>query len=328
VLGSVGSILALTNAASSNALKVYGSDAGGGDTINAVATGTGNAVSAGVMVLLVCTSYDRTTDVGTWRMINSTASAVAAFTSGTIAGVTIDSSVIGGSTPAAGHFTTLDTTGNFLSDILFTDATYDIGKSGATRPRDIFTSRDVTVGRNFAVAAGTATFTRTTSSAAETQGLNVTDTRTGAGATGWAGKFDLEANVALGAYANGVYGYLALGASGKVTGLGSGSVGEIVLSAGCVDGTYACFEAEMGMPSGAKTGTAASFLYLSLYGADASTFDTNGYLFQLAGVTKNTGKLLADVTTGSTARPVQVLKCLTPDGVRYVPLYSTVAIGA
>lgn len=33
-------------------------------------------------------------------------------------------------------------------DLLFVDATYDIGKSGATRPRDVFLSRDLTVGRN------------------------------------------------------------------------------------------------------------------------------------------------------------------------------------
>lgn len=32
------------------------------------------------------------------------------------------------------------------SDLKFTDATYDIGKSGATRPRDIFLSRNLTVG--------------------------------------------------------------------------------------------------------------------------------------------------------------------------------------
>src|SRR5438445_4417995 len=33
-----------------------------------------------------------------------------------------------------------------VSDLKFTDATYDIGKSGATRPRDIFTSRNATFG--------------------------------------------------------------------------------------------------------------------------------------------------------------------------------------
>lgn len=34
----------------------------------------------------------------------------------------------------------------FTGDVLFTDATYDIGKSGATRPRDLFLSRNLTVG--------------------------------------------------------------------------------------------------------------------------------------------------------------------------------------
>lgn len=40
-------------------------------------------------------------------------------------------------------------------DLLFTDATYDVGKSGATRPRDYFGSRDVTVGRNLVLAGST-----------------------------------------------------------------------------------------------------------------------------------------------------------------------------
>ena len=54
------------------------------------------------------TSY--TTDGSTFYMAAVTG-VVAAITSGTIAGVTIDSSVIGGGTPAAGHFTTLSTSG-------------------------------------------------------------------------------------------------------------------------------------------------------------------------------------------------------------------------
>lgn len=37
--------------------------------------------------------------------------------------------------------------GTLTGDLKFTDATYDIGKSGATRPRDGFFSRDITVGR-------------------------------------------------------------------------------------------------------------------------------------------------------------------------------------
>ncbi|WP_289296253.1 hypothetical protein [uncultured Reyranella sp.] len=38
--------------------------------------------------------------------------------------------------------------GSRSGDLLFVDAAYDIGKSGATRPRDLFTSRDVVVGNN------------------------------------------------------------------------------------------------------------------------------------------------------------------------------------
>lgn len=102
-LGSVGTIIFVGNAAASNSMQVYGASP---DTINAVATGTGVAVAAGVNVWFVATGYTLSTNVGTWRMTNSQAAAVAAITSGTISGVTIDNSVIGGITPAAGTFTT------------------------------------------------------------------------------------------------------------------------------------------------------------------------------------------------------------------------------
>jgi len=45
-------------------------------------------------------------------------------------------------------------------DLLFTDDTYDIGKSGATRPRDLFTSRNAVVGGTLGVT-GVATLTST-----------------------------------------------------------------------------------------------------------------------------------------------------------------------
>jgi len=40
-------------------------------------------------------------------------------------------------------------------DLLFTDDTYDIGKSGATRPRDFFQSRNATIGGTLAVVGAT-----------------------------------------------------------------------------------------------------------------------------------------------------------------------------
>lgn len=42
-------------------------------------------------------------------------------------------------------------------DLKFTDATFDIGKTGATRPRDLFISRDLTVGRTSNLILGTIT---------------------------------------------------------------------------------------------------------------------------------------------------------------------------
>lgn len=177
-------------------------------------------------------------------------------------------------------------------------------------------------------AAESLVWATTDATASETVTLSVADTRTGAGAIGWAVKGDLISNVALGSYANGIYGILSLGAAGKVTGLGAGVCAEIVMGAGCDAGTYAALELEVGMGTNALTGTATSFMYCSLYGTAAATFDTNGYLFQLAGYTKASGKFVQDTTSGATIRPVQVIKVLTLDGVRYLPLYSTAAIAA
>src|SRR3990167_3231983 len=72
-------------------------------------------------------------------------------------------------------------------------------------------------------AAESLLWTTTDATASETVTLDVEDTRTGAGATGWAIKGGLSANVALGSYANGVYGILNFtGPRGAVTGLGAG----------------------------------------------------------------------------------------------------------
>lgn len=50
-----------------------------------------------------------------------------------------------------------------VADLLFTDATYDIGKTGATRPRDLFASRNVAVGGTLGVT-GLSTVVDVTSS--------------------------------------------------------------------------------------------------------------------------------------------------------------------
>ncbi len=97
-----------------------------------------------------------------------------------INGGTIDGAAIGGSSAAAGAFTTLSASGastfngavtlgdaaadnitfngTITSHLLFTDNTYDIGASGATRPRNLFLAGNATVGGNLSVG-GTLTLT-------------------------------------------------------------------------------------------------------------------------------------------------------------------------
>jgi hypothetical protein len=93
-----------------------------------------------------------------------------------INGGAIDGTPVGASSASTGAFTTLNASGattldgtvalgnasgdlitvpgTINSNLLFTDATYDIGASGATRPRDMFLSRNLTVGGTLTLAGG------------------------------------------------------------------------------------------------------------------------------------------------------------------------------
>jgi len=71
---------------------------------------------------------------------------------GTLSGVTtLTATAVGGtlSTAAQANVTSL---GTLAANLLFVDATYDIGASGATRPRDFFMSRNATIGGTATVA--------------------------------------------------------------------------------------------------------------------------------------------------------------------------------
>lgn len=50
---------------------------------------------------------------------------------------------------------TLTVTATIISNLLFTDATYDIGASGATRPRDFHLSRNALIGGTLGVTGNT-----------------------------------------------------------------------------------------------------------------------------------------------------------------------------
>lgn len=88
--------------------------------------------------------------------------ASAVLTTADINGGTIDGTAIGGTTRAAGNFTQLNSNGNttlgdaaadslvvnatIQSNLVFTDNTYDIGASGATRPRNLYVANNADIG--------------------------------------------------------------------------------------------------------------------------------------------------------------------------------------
>ena len=79
-------------------------------------------------------------------------------------------------------------------DLLFLDATYDIGKSGASRPRDLFQSRNATIGGTLGVTGAT-----TLSSTVATGALTVTGAATVSTTLGVTGATTLSSTVATGA---------------------------------------------------------------------------------------------------------------------------------
>ena len=138
--------------------------------------------------------------------------------------------------------------------------------------------------------------------------FNITLGTAGASANG--ANFVSSTEVTLGTYANALNGKLDFGTAGAVTGLGGAICAEIDLGPGTTAGSYACFEAEMILPTSASTGTRSSFMTLNASGAGVATFDTNGFLFDVNGLTANTGKLLrtglSQAVTASARLRVQV----------------------
>jgi hypothetical protein len=139
-----------------------------------------------------------------------------------------------------------------------------------------------------------------TSGATSAEPFYMKSTMTGAGGVGGRARFHMYTNVALGGWSNALKAYAEYGASGKTAGLGSALCAEMTLSAGTVDGTYAPLEAELVLGSGASTGTGTAFLYMAASGDGVGTFDDNGFLFILSGVTAESGHLYDTTASGAT----------------------------
>lgn len=158
-----------------------------------------------------------------------------------------------------------------------------------------------------------------TSGSTSVEPLNFDVTMTGAGGVGGRAKFTLTTNVALGGWSNALKAQVTYGASGRTTGLGSAFVAEMTMSAGTSSGTYAPIEIELNMGASGVTGTATSLIYASVNDAASTTFDTSGYLLNLAGVaTAAEDKMWAAHTLSNINEVTHGVRIKTPDGDFYL----------
>lgn len=165
-----------------------------------------------------------------------------------------------------------------------------------------------------------------TSGSASVENIVAATTLTGAGGVGGRSRFQLDTNVALGAWSNALKGITVYGATGKTAGLGSAICAEMTLSAGTTAGTYAPLEIELNLGTGAKTGTESSLIYASVNGDGKGEFDDKGALISLNGVTIGANHLFqasAKAAINSThAIKIKVL------GVDYfIPCHTSAAFG-
>lgn len=121
-----------------------------------------------------------------------------------------------------------------VQDLLFTDATYDIGKSGASRPRDLFQSRNATIGGTLGVTGAT-----TLSSTVATGALTVTGNETVSGTLGVTGAVTLTTTLTVPNGGTGVttrtaYGVIVGGttATGAEQTVTPGTAGTALISGG------------------------------------------------------------------------------------------------
>ena len=149
------------------------------------------------------------------------------------------------------------------------------------------TERAITIASTTALTSGTI------------RSFEMTQTHTGIGAIAEGLTAIVKTNVALGSWANAIYGKLDFQTIGKVTGLGGVICAELTMAGGAVSqGTYATFQSEINLPTSYSSSVPISVMRINTWGAQKTDFDDHGYLFDIQGVASGSGSFFYDHTTG------------------------------
>lgn len=309
VLSVTGGGTNLTTSGAVIAAAMGASLAGNGITVvnSGAYTGTG---------LVVLTANSLTTGLG----LSIVSSATAITTTGRLlsvahTGATGTSAVLSEFISAANDETVILAVTASAANALGT--AFQITSATTTGYAQTITANSLTSGSALLVTSASAS----TSGSSSFEPALFTTTMTGIGGVGGRVRAYMTTNVALGAWSNALKGQVVYGAAGRTAGLGSAICAEMTLSAGTTPGTYAPLELELNLGAGAVTGAASSLIYASVNQTGGNTaFDTAGYLFNIAGLTAGTTKLLQTGTTFHT--PAATLKVMVGSTVYYLPLYS------
>jgi len=180
-------------------------------------------------------------------------------------------------------------------------------------------------GTGFAVTSTTQTATNlctiTTATAVTTasslRAMNVAMTSSGVSTTNMieVAKFSLTSAVKNGNWINAVVGQIDLSTAGYATGLAGVICGELDLPstnpAGGA-GTYTVFEGELSVPATFTSDVPVSFINLNVWGDGAATFDTNGYIMDITGVTVASGKVFQANTAAAATHALRIRVAGTP----------------
>lgn len=169
-----------------------------------------------------------------------------------------------------------------------------------------------------------------TSGSTSAEPFYLKSTLTGAAQVGGRARFHCYSNVASGGWVNALKAYMEFGASGRTTGLASAFCAEIVMPATNAAGSYCCLEAEMYTPENAVIGSTTSFIYMNVDGNSTAktSFNTNGYLFQLGSGVADTAGGLFDVVNADDIDATAALKIKVANTDYFIPISTTSAFNA
>lgn len=209
--------------------------------------------------------------------------------------------------------TSANTTGgiNKGMEILGTwDVALSVGASGSNVTLAAAASRGIDVNTTCALTSGVIA------------SISLNQTITGAGgASAEAAQFELTSNITLGTFANALAARIDNQTAGAVTGLQGVICAELNMAGGAVAaGTYSVFEAEINCPTSYSGSVPIDVFYISSWGAQKTSFDSYGYLFEITGVASGASNFWYDNQKAAPAVE-EFIRVKTPSGVRYLALY-------